>query len=80
VKRASGLDTIAASGTLVSTACAVLPELSVAACLTIAGTRCAVSQSLDAQAVILVAFRDASAKVAWMLSRTNQVAGYAVAI
>ena len=58
VKRALGPDTITATSRLASTACAVLPELSIAGGPTLARTRCAVSVGLGAQAVILVAFRD----------------------
>jgi len=60
-KRALGPDTIADTSRLVSTACAVLSELSIAACPTVAGTRCAVSAGLGAQAMALVAFRDTPA-------------------
>jgi hypothetical protein len=61
VKRALGPDTITATSRLASTACAVLPELSIAGRLTIAGTGCAVSAGLGAQAKILVVFCDTPA-------------------
>ena len=61
MKRALGPDTITATSRLASTACAVLPELSIAERPTIAGTRCAVSVGLGAQAMILVAFCDTPA-------------------